>query len=143
MKRKEENNVIYFIIEKTHSSECINLHNITKKNETNLIGNYNEYISKCFKYLDSTEDYNKKEFTINLQNIYNENKYDFRLKENTIKNIISRWKTNSLRFTKYNAIENRYNKNKELILWEYNNSAIFTSNKKTLSLANILFGQVI
>ena len=130
MKRKEENNVIYFILEKNHSSECINLHNITKKNETNLIGNYNEYINKCFKYLDSTEDYNKKEFTINLQNIYNENKYDFRLKENTIKNIISRWKTNSLRFTKYNAIENRYNKNKELILWEYNNSAIFTSNKK-------------
>ena len=101
-----------------------------KKNETNLIGNYNDYINKCFKYLDSTEHYNKKEFTIKLQNIYNENKYDFRLKENTIKNIISRWKTNSLRFTKYSAIENRYNKNEELILWEYNNSSIFTSNKK-------------
>ena len=37
---------------------------------------------------------------------------------------------NSLRFTKYNAIENRYNKNNELILWEYNNNVIFTSNKK-------------
>ena len=59
-------------------------------------------------------DYNKKEFTINLQNIYNENKYDFRLKENTIKNIINRWKTNLLRFTKYSAIENKINKNGEL-----------------------------
>ena len=52
------------------------------------------------------------------------------MKSNTIKNIIGRWKNSSLRFTKYNAIENRYNKNNELILWEYNNTAIFTSNKK-------------
>ena len=130
LKRKEEKDNIYFILEKDHSDECLKLHRINKKIETNLIGNYNDYINKCFKYLDSTENYNKKEFTLNLQNIYNENKYDFRLKENTIKNIISRWKTNSLRFTKYNAIENRYNKNNELILWEYNNSAIFISNKK-------------
>ena len=33
-------------------------------------------------------------------------------------------------FTKYNALENRNDKNKELILWEYNNRAIFTSYKK-------------
>ena len=72
-----------------------------KKIEANLIGNYNDYINKCFKYLDSTEEYNRKDFKLKLQNIYNENKYDFRLKENTIKNIIGCWKNNSLRFTKY------------------------------------------
>ena len=49
-----------------------------------------------------------------LQNIYNENNYNFRLKENTIKNIIGRWKQNSLKFTKYNALENRYNKLNEI-----------------------------
>ena len=65
-----------------------------------------------------------------MQNIYNENKYIFKLKENTIKNIIGRWKSNSLRFTKYNALENRTNKNNELRLWEYNNSSIYISNKK-------------
>ena len=83
-----------------------------------------------FQLFRLKEIYNKKEFTIKLQNIYNENKYNFRLKENTIKNIIGRWKSNSLWFTKYNALENRYNKNNELILWEYNNRAIFISNKK-------------
>ena len=56
--------------------------------------------------MDITEEYNKKQFSKNLQNIYNKIIYDFRLKENTFKNIISRWKTNSLRFTKYNALEN-------------------------------------
>ena len=39
-------------------------------------------------------------------------------------------KSNSLRFTKYNAIEHKYNKNDEVILLEYNNNAIYTSNKK-------------
>ena len=130
VKRKEGKNFVYFILDKQHSKECDSLSTVKKKEDTNLIGNYNDFINKCFKYLDSTEFYNKKEFTINLQNIYNENKYNFRLKENTIKNIIGRWKSNSLRFTKYNAIENRFNKNNELILWEYNNSPIFTSNKK-------------
>ena len=130
VKRKEGKNFVYFILDKQHSKECDSLSTVKKKEDTNLIGNYNDFINKCFKYLDSTEFYNKKEFTINLQNIYNENKYNFRLKENTIKNIIGRWKSNSLRFTKYNAIENRFNKNNELILWEYNNRPIFTRNKK-------------
>ena len=62
--------------------------------------------------------------------IYNENKYNFKLKENTIKNIIGRWKNISLRFTKYHAIENNLNKNGELILWDYTNTVIYTSNKK-------------
>ena len=79
-----------------------------KKIQTNLIGNYNDYLNKCYNYLDSSENYNKTEFKNALQNIYNENKYNFRLKENTIKNIIGRWKSNSLRFTKYNAIERHW-----------------------------------
>ena len=110
LKRKEENKMIYYSLEKSHSKECLELLTIIKKTETNLIGNYNDYLNKCFKYLDTTEEYNKKDFTLKLQNIYNENKYNFHLKENTIKNIIGRWKNNSLRFTKYNSIENRYNK---------------------------------
>ena len=42
---------------------------------------------------------------------------------------------------KVSTFENRYNKNNELILWEYHNYAIFTSNKKILFLVNILYGQ--
>lgn len=82
----------------------------------NIIVNYNN-INKCYKYLDSTEEYNKKILLLNCR-IYSLkiNKYNFQLKENTIKNIIGRWKSNSLRFTKYNALENRYYKNNELIL---------------------------
>ena len=70
---------------------------------------------------------------IKLQEIYNNNNYNFRLKENTINNIINRWKSNSLRFTKYNAIENRTNKNGDLILWDYENTGIQAIKKSNKS----------
>jgi hypothetical protein len=131
LKRKKDKKKIYYILEKEHSKECLELIIQNKKIETNLIGNYNDFINKCYNYLDSTENYNKKEFRIALENIYNENKYNYKLKENTIKNIIGRWRSNSLRFTKYNAIEHKYSKINELIFFcEYNNCAIYTSNKK-------------
>ena len=84
-------------------------------------------------FLDSTEYYNREDFTNKLQGIYNENKYNFSLKDNTIKNIIERWKWTSLRFTKYNAIENKYNKKGDLILYDYTNTIIYTSWKKTIN----------
>ena len=59
-----------------------------------------------------------------------ENKYNFKLKENTIKNIIDRWKNNSLKFTKYSTIENKFNKNGEFILYDYTNNRIYTWTKK-------------
>ena len=88
IKRKTENKKYYFILEINHSKDCVETETILIKNETNLIGNYNDYIKKCRNYLDSTDYYNKKEFKLKLQEIYNENQYNFRLKENTIKNII-------------------------------------------------------
>ena len=100
---------------KEHSSLCNKFLVIKKDNEIDVILHYNNFILKCNFYLDSQEIYNRKDFTAKLQEIYNENKYNFNLKENTIKNIISRWKTNSLRFTKYNALDNKFNKQKELM----------------------------
>ena len=117
-------------MDKDHSKECLEIQTIEYKTNINLIGSYNEFVSECTNYLDSTEYYNKKEITTKLQEIYNENKYNFKLKENTIKNIIGRWKNNSLRFTKYSAIENKNNKKGELRLYDYTNTIIYTSNKK-------------
>ena len=60
LKRKEDKKSIYYILEKNHSKECLELITNKIKVETNLIGTYNDYINRCFKYLDSTEEYNKK-----------------------------------------------------------------------------------
>ena len=127
---------------KEHSSLCNKFLVIKKDNESDVILHYNNFILKCKFYLDSQEIYNRKDFTSKLQEIYNENRYNFNLKENTIKNIISRWKTNSLRFTKYNALYNKFNKQKKLILWAHEETVIFSSNKKNLNLVNTSFGVV-
>ena len=60
LKRKEEKNKIYFILEKNNQEECLKLHSVSKKIESNLIDNYNYYINKYFNYLVGTENYNKK-----------------------------------------------------------------------------------
>ena len=121
---------IRYNLTQKHSDDCVKIIVNEIKNDTHIIESYKDYIDKCKKYLDSTEVYNKQEFTVALQNIYNENKYNFLLKENTIKNIIGSWKKDSLRFTKFNAIINKYNKKNKLILWDQGNTVIYLSNKK-------------
>ncbi len=73
-------------MEKQNSEECNNIQ-VKMIEGPKIINNYQDFINKCFSYLDSTEIYNKSEFTLKLQNIYNENNYDFMLKENTDGNI--------------------------------------------------------
>ena len=93
--------------------------------------------------MDNSEIYDIKEFTNALQKIYNDNKYTFLLKQNTIKNIIGKWKSNSLQFTEFNAINNQYNKEGVLILWDHTNTITYLSNKKILFLPNIIYGVAI
>ena len=45
-------------------------------------------------------------------------------------NIIKKWKSSSIKFTKYQAIENRFDKNNNLILWEYATPIVYLSIKK-------------
>ena len=55
--------------------------------------------------MDSLNFYNKKEIEIALKDIFTQNKYNFTLKDNTIKNIINKCQHNSIKFTKYSALE--------------------------------------
>jgi len=130
VKRIKINDKIIYDLENNHSKVCNELTINKMKIDSNIISDYKSFIEKCNNYMDNTEIYNKKEFTIALQKIYNDNKYAFLLKPNTIKNIIGKWKSNSLRFTKFNALNNQFNKEGELILWDHTNTIIYLSNKK-------------
>ena len=142
VKRKKIKDIIIYDLENNHSKLCNDLLVNSIKNNSSIINDYKSFIKKCNNFMDQSEIYNKKEFTIALQNIYNINKYNFLLKPNTIKNIIGNWKSKSLHFTKYNAIINQYNKEGELILWEHTHTIIYLSNKKILFLQNIIYGVV-
>ena len=54
------------MLEKPHSKGNIDLDIIITKNDTNLIGHYNDYIQKPNNFLDFTDYYNKADFTVKL-----------------------------------------------------------------------------
>ena len=87
IKRITDNKKYYFKLVKKHSEECINLVVNKIKNDSNIIGNYNMFIEKCQNYLNKQEIYDKKLFNENLLKIYNEGKYNFKLRDYTINTI--------------------------------------------------------
>jgi len=122
-------NITYEMI-RDHNEECKKFNIIHKNYEDNTIHNYEEFVKQCRTFMDSSEFYNKKEFRVKLLDIYNKEKYNFKLKDNTIDNIINNWKSNSIKFSKYNALENYKNEENEIILWEHRTSIIYLPNKK-------------
>ena len=132
LKRFNDWKNIIFNLSKNHSKSCIDYVVNDIKNKSDIISDFIDFINKSFNALDSQESYNKSEFITFLKDLYNDEKihYSFKLKELTISNIISRWKSRSLKFTKYSALENKYDKYNNLILLDYISLVIFTSNKK-------------
>ena len=130
VKRITENKKFYFKLSKKHSEEFINLFINKIKNISNIIGNYNDFIEKRQNYLNNQKLYDKAVFKAILLKIYNEHKYNFKLKEYTLENIIRKWKSSSIKFTKYQAIENGENEEGKLILWDYETTILYLSNKK-------------
>ena len=122
-------NITYEMI-RDHNEECKKFNIIHKNYEDNTIHNYEEFVKQCRTFMDSSEFYNKKEFRVKLLDIYNKEKYNFKLKENTIDNIINNWKSNSIKFSKYNALENYKYEENEIILWEHRTPIIYLPHKK-------------
>ena len=118
-------------ITKNHSHECLSLikSNVINNNET--INQFIDFKNKVFSMLNDINIYDRKDCKNKIQAIYN-NKYDFQLKKSTINNIIQKWKNNSIKFTKYQCIENPYDNEKELYLREHHVKYIFIENKENI-----------
>ena len=52
VKKKRRKKLIYYILDKLYSNQYIKYSTINKNEKTVLINNYNDFINKCFKYLD-------------------------------------------------------------------------------------------
>ena len=119
-------------ITKNHSNECLSLikSNVINNNET--INQFIDFKNKVFSMLNDINIYDRKDCKNKIQAIYNNNKYDFQLKKSTINNIIQKWKNNSIKFTKYQCLENPYDNEKELYLREYRVKYIFIENKENI-----------
>ena len=73
-KEKKIKDIIIYELQNYHSKLCIILIVNSIKNNSSIIANYKLFIEKCSIYMEQSEIYNKKEFNIALQNIYNKNK---------------------------------------------------------------------
>ena len=111
----------HYVLNKSNSTDCNKLYENEQKIKVNLntINNFTDFETQCLMILNNIETYNKKELENKLMLLYLEgkksNNYTFELKTNTIKDIIKSWKKNSIKFTKYNALENNLDDNGELI----------------------------
>ena len=63
------------------------------------------------------------------------------MKDLTINNIIKKWKSNTNKFKKYNALENTKDKDGNIILWKHENLILYIHRKiRSQYKVNILFG---
>ena len=84
-----------------HTYECIQKYNEDRTDKTILLDTFENYQEKCINEYNKNEKYNRKEFIEIAYKILNDDKYKFKISENKIKNMISKWKNNSQKFTKY------------------------------------------
>ena len=130
IKRFIENSSIRYEVVKEHSKNCIKLAIDYSNDNSEILKNYEDFKELCNKYMNTIECYSKKEIKKRLLEIYKNNKFNFEIKPYTLDYIINDWKKNSNKFTKFIALENAYNQNDELILWDHRNPILYVSNKK-------------
>ena len=71
-------------------------------------------------------------FKDRFKGIYNDdsNKFDFEINNSMINNIISKWKSTSIKFNKGNVLLNQYYYQKRLIFREFRSLFVHVPNKK-------------
>ena len=67
--------------------------------------------------MNTSTIYNRQMFKDRFKEIYNDasNKYDFEINNSMLNNIISKWKSTSIKFNKGNVLLNQYDYQKRLI----------------------------
>ena len=83
----------------------------------------------AFKHL-KMDHYNRKEYIELAYKILNDNKIRIKINDNKIKNLISKWKINSQKFTKYLFLEDTKTFDGQILLQNYIYKIITYKNKR-------------
>ena len=104
-----------YFLKKVHSIECCNTFQSEKKEIKEKILNKNNFILECENIMNSSNIFDRRLFKEEFKKLYSNKDYDFPLSNNILSNIISNWKRNSLKLTKYCIFQ---------IIYDYENSLI-------------------
>ena len=84
--------------------------------------------------MNKSNIYDRNLFKKSFKDLYNDKNIDyFPLNDNFLSNIISKWKNNSIRFTKSVALKEIKDYENRLILREYRNIPLENNSKKKIS----------
>lgn len=84
-----------------HTHECLKLYNENRSDKKIYLESYENFKEKLFEEFNKKNYYNRKDFIELAYKILNDYKYNIKINENKIKNLISKWKNSSQKFTKY------------------------------------------
>ena len=89
--------------------------------------------------MNSSTIYDRKLFKNEIKKIYNNHTYLFSQYNNLLSNIITKWKNNSVNFTKFACLKNQFDYNNNLILREFRTvNSESDNNKNSLQLDYII-----
>ena len=90
--------------------------------------------------MNSSTIYDRKLFKDEMKQIYNNHTYQFPLDNYLLSNIITKWKNNSVNFTKFACLKNQFDYNNNLILREFRTvNSESDNNKNSLQLDYIIW----
>ena len=128
-----------FKINGEHSLECIQKFNEENPKKNKLIYKYEEYERKCFEEFNKQEKYKRSDFIELAYKVMNDNKYNLKLNESKIKNMISKWKNLTQRLTKYLFLQETQTFDGNNLLQKYVYK-IVTYNNQRLKLEYFIWG---
>ena len=90
----------------------------------------NDFINLYNDVMNSSTIYDRKLFKNEIKKIYNNHTYLFSQYNNLLSNIITKWKNNSVNFTKFACLKNQFDYNNNLILREFHTVHLESDNNK-------------
>ena len=113
--------------------EIIHLYSFTKCKTNEILSNTNDrdiFLKLCEDVMNKPNIYEQNLFKTRFKDIYNEHKYTFPLNDNTLSNIITKWKNTTFKYNKTTILFNRYDCENRLILRDYRTIYIETEKRK-------------
>ena len=119
-----------FKITGEHSYDCIEKYNEERTDKREYLDNFEKFRDLCLETYNKLDYYNRKEYIQIAYKILNDNKFKIKINENKIKNMISKWKTNSQKFTKFLFLNDTQTFDSQNLLQAYIYKILTYNNKR-------------
>ena len=119
-----------FKITGEHSYDCIEKYNEERTDKREYLDNFEKFSDLCLETYNKLDYYNRKEYIQIAYKILNDNKFKIKINENKIKNMISKWKTNSQKFTKFLFLNDTQTFDSQNLLQAYIYKILTYNNKR-------------